>query len=201
MKAQECLNYLWITLGTCLIAVAFHLLIEPNNLLVSGTGGIALLIVHFFPVSLGLVYFVLNTPLFLIGWRFVGTRFLLKSIWGTVSLSLFLSLFAFLPGIPYPILGAILGGILSGIGIGIGISAGGTTGGTDILSVVIHQKFKWSIGKVMFWINCAIVIVGTYLFGWEKAILTVLSLYATTWMVNIILKKYPPSQAKEHLQL
>jgi uncharacterized membrane-anchored protein YitT (DUF2179 family) len=126
---QEVFPYLWIALGTGLIASAFHLLIEPNDLLVSGTGGIALLIVHFFPISLGVVYFVLNIPLFLIGWRSVGTDFLLKSIWGTVSLSLFLSLFVFLPSISNAILGAILGGLLSGMGIGIVIAAGGTTGG------------------------------------------------------------------------
>jgi uncharacterized membrane-anchored protein YitT (DUF2179 family) len=189
---QEVLAYLWIVLGTGLIASAFHVFIEPNDLLVSGTGGIALLIVHFFPISLGVAYFVLNIPLFLIGWRSVGTDFLLKSICGTVSLSLFLSLFAFLPSTSHAILGAILGGLLSGIGIGIVIAAGGTTGGTDIVSVVIHQKYTWSIGSVMFWINAAIVVAGTYLFGWQKAILTVLSLYVTTWMVNSILKRYPP---------
>lgn len=189
---QEFLTYLWIALGTGLIASAFHLLIEPNDLLVSGTGGVALLIVHFFPVSLGIVYLALNIPLFLIGWRSVGMDFLLKSIWGTVSLSLFLSLFAFLPSIPNALLGAILGGLLSGMGIGIVISAGGTTGGTDIISVVIHQKYSWSIGTVMFWINAAIVLAGTYLFGWQKAVLTVLSLYVTTWIVNMILKKYTP---------
>jgi uncharacterized membrane-anchored protein YitT (DUF2179 family) len=44
----------------------------------------------------------------------------------------------------------------------------------------------------MFWINAAIVLAGTYLFGWQKAILTVLSLYVTTWIVNSILKRYPP---------
>lgn len=192
VSKQEVFTYLWIALGTSLIASAFHLLIEPNDLLVSGTGGIALLIVHFFPVSLGVVYFMLNIPLFLIGWSSVGMDFLLKSIWGTVSLSLFLSLFAFLPRIPNALLGAILGGLLSGIGIGIVIAAGGTTGGTDIIAVVIHQKYTWSIGTVMFWINAAIVLAGTYLFGWQKATLTVLSLYVTTWIVNMMLKKYTP---------
>ncbi|MXQ52159.1 YitT family protein [Shimazuella alba] len=189
---QEALAYLWIVLGTGLIASAFHVFIEPNDLLVSGTGGIALLIVHFFPISLGVAYFVLNIPLFLIGWCSVGTDFLLKSTCGTVSLSFFLSLFAFLPSISHAILGAILGGLLSGIGIGIVMATGGTTGGIDIVSVVIHQKYTWSIGSVMFWINAAIVVEGTYLFGWQKAILTVLSLYVTTWMVNSILKRYPP---------
>jgi uncharacterized membrane-anchored protein YitT (DUF2179 family) len=72
---QEVLAYLWIILGTGLIASAFHVFIEPNDLLVSGTGGITLLIIHFFPISLGVVYFVLNIPLFLIGWRSVERIF------------------------------------------------------------------------------------------------------------------------------
>ncbi len=195
MNKLKIYDYLWITLGTILIAVAFNVMIKPNNLLVSGTGGIAILLTHFLPISLGIIYFVLNIPLFLMGWRSVGTSFLLKSIWGTVSLSLFLSLFSFLPTLSNAIVGAILGGILSGIGIGLVIAVGGTTGGTDIISVVINQKYTWSVGNVMFGVNALIMIAGTYLFGWEKAILTIASLYVTSVVINQILKRYPPTPA------
>lgn len=191
---KETYAYLWITLGTALIAIAFNVLIKPNNLLVSGMGGVAILLAHFLPVSLGLIYFVLNIPLFLLGWRSVGTRFLIKSIWGTISLSIFLSLFSMLPILPSAFLGAIIGGILSGVGIGMVIAVGGTTGGTDIISVVVNQKYNWSVGSVMFVINAVIMAAGTYLFGWEKALLTIASLYVTSFVINQILKRYPPVQ-------
>ncbi|WP_028777886.1 YitT family protein [Shimazuella kribbensis] len=194
---KEIYDYLYITIGTCILAAAFHLFIKPNDLLVSGMGGIALLIAHFFPISLGVIYLVLNIPLFFVGWRSIGMQFLLKSIWGTVILSLLLSLFAFLPSVPNAFFGGILGGILSGVGIGMVILAGGATGGTDIVSIVINQKYTWSIGTVMFLINVAIVIAGTFLFGWQKAILTVISLYVTTLVINFILKKFAKTQKKE----
>jgi uncharacterized membrane-anchored protein YitT (DUF2179 family) len=183
-------DYLYITIGTCILAAAFHLFIKPNDLLVSGMGGIALLIAHFFPISLGIIYLLLNIPLFFVGWRSIGLPFLLKSMWGTVSLSLLLSLFAMLPSVSNAMFGGILGGILSGIGIGMVILAGGATGGTDIVSIVVHQKYTWSIGTIMFTINVAIVIAGTFLFGWTKALLTVISLYVTTLVINFILKKF-----------
>jgi uncharacterized membrane-anchored protein YitT (DUF2179 family) len=199
MSRKERKDYLFITLGTCIIAIAFQIFLAPNDLLVSGTGGIALLIAHFLPISMGIIYLVLNIPLFFIGWKSVGTSFLLKSIWGTLTLSIFLSVVAFLPSFPNVIIGAIAGGILSGIGIGIVIAVGGTTGGTDIISVIMHQKYTWSIGTVMFLINVAIILAGAFLFGWKNALLTVLSLYLTSNTINRFLKRYPPLQEKEHL--
>lgn len=182
------LSYLAILLGTFLVSVAFNMFLNPNHVLVSGIGGVAILISYFLNLSLGLIYLLINIPLFLGGWRYVGLAFFLRSIVGTVSLSLFLVFTAHFPTLHQPVAAAFLGGLLSGIAIGIVLLAGGTTGGTDIISVIVNQRSRWSVGHIMFIVNALIVICGSFVFGIEKALLTIGSLFITVLAVNGVLK-------------
>lgn len=182
------MSFALITLGTFVLATAFEVCLSPNHVLVSGTGGIAFLVAHFVPVPLGAVYLVLNVPLFLIGWREVGASFLIRSIWGTISLSVFLVLLDHLPAWYNPIAGGIVGGIISGLAVGLVLLVGGTTGGTDIVSVVVNRRSKWSVGHIMFAVNFFIVLAGGIVFGWGHALLTVASLLFTAGAVNLMLR-------------
>ncbi|MCL6547755.1 MAG: YitT family protein [Alicyclobacillus sp.] len=177
-----------IAFGTCLLALAFDTCLSPNHVLVSGIGGIAILLAYWIHLPLGIVYLLLNAPLFLLGWRVVGFRFLLKSAWGTLSLSAFLFLLRNLPGLHQTVAGSLIGGALSGAALGLVLLAGGTTGGTDILSVVVHLRSGWPIGRIMFMVNTVIVAVGALLFGWERALLTIVSLWVTSQCVNLVLR-------------
>lgn len=185
---NRAISYALITIGTLILATAFEVCLSPNHVLVSGTGGIAFLVVHFIPVPLGAVYLVLNVPLFLIGWHEVGTSFLIRSIWGTISLSVFLVLLDHVPVWHHPIAGGIVGGIVSGLAVGLVLLAGGTTGGTDIVSVVVNRRSKWSVGHIMFAVNVFIVLAGGIVFGWCHALLTVASLLVTAGAVNLMLR-------------
>lgn len=177
-----------ILLGTFLVSVAFNMFLNPNHVLVSGIGGVAILISYLFKLSLGPIYLLINIPLFLGGWRYVGFPFFLRSIVGTVSLSLFLVFTGRFPAFHHPIEAAFLGGFLSGIAIGVVLLAGGTTGGTDIISVIVNRRSRWSVGHIMFVINTLIVIGGAFLFGIENALLTIESLLITVLAVNGVLK-------------
>lgn len=182
------LSYLTILAGTFVVSVAFNMFLSPNHLLVSGIGGVAILISYLLNFSLGVIYLLINIPLFLGGWRYVGFSFFLKSIVGTVSLSLFLVFTAHFPAFHQPVMAALLGGLLSGIAIGCVLLAGGTTGGTDIISVIVNRRSRWSVGRIMFVVNALIVICGAFLFGIEKALLTIVSLFITALAVNGVLK-------------
>ncbi len=185
---REVISYLVVATGTLMVSVAFNVFLSPNHVLVSGIGGVAILIAYLLHASLGIIYFIINIPLFLGGWKFVGFPFFLKSIWGTVTLSLFLVLTKHLPAYHHILFAAGLGGMLSGIAIGVVLLAGGTTGGTDIISVVLNRTSRWSVGRIMFAINAGIVLCGAILFGIDRALLTVGSLFVTAGCVNLVLK-------------
>jgi uncharacterized membrane-anchored protein YitT (DUF2179 family) len=166
-----------ILIGTFLVAAAYYVFQKPNGITAPGLGGIAVIISNFLHSPLGLVYFVLNIPLFLIGYRSIGGMFALLSLVGMGALSFFLAVLINIPSLPSPVIGCVLGGILSGMGIGIVIQAGATTGGLDIASVVITKKFPViTVGKTMMAVNGCVLLLTFLTDGLDHTVLTFLSI-------------------------
>jgi uncharacterized membrane-anchored protein YitT (DUF2179 family) len=185
---RQILAFVIIAIGTGLLAVTFNAFLSANHVMVAGIGGVAMLLAILFHVPLGLVYLILNIPLFLGGWRYVGFWFFLKSIWGTVTLSFFLVMTKSVPDFHNTLLAALLGGAISGVAIGVVLLAGGATGGIDIVSVVINSRSHWSVGRIMFVLNAFIILCGALLFGFSSALLTIASVFVTSVCVQAVLK-------------
>ncbi|WML41503.1 YitT family protein [Neobacillus sp. OS1-2] len=166
-----------ILLGTFLVAAAYYVFQKPNGITAPGLGGIAVIVANVLHSPLGLIYFVLNIPIFLIGYRSIGSSFAFFSLIGMGALSLFLAILSTIPTLPSPIVGCILGGVLSGIGIGIVIQAGATTGGLDIASVVIAKHFPFiTIGKTMMVVNGFVLFLTFLTDGFDHTVLTFISI-------------------------
>jgi uncharacterized membrane-anchored protein YitT (DUF2179 family) len=166
-----------ILAGTFLVAAAYYVFQKPNGITAPGLGGIAVIIAKSLQSPLGLVYFILNIPLFLIGYRSIGGTFAFLSLVGMGALSFFLAILTNIPVLPSPVMGCIFGGLLSGIGIGIVIQAGATTGGLDIASVVIAKRFPViSVGKTMMAVNGCVLLLTFLTDGLEHTVLTFLSI-------------------------
>lgn len=83
----------------------------------------------------------------------------------------------------------IYGGVLCGIGYGIVFLRNGSTGGTDIITMLIRQKYSnFEIGKLGFIINCIIVIVGAIIFGIPRALYTLLSIFIQGAVLDRVLR-------------
>ncbi|MFP5115586.1 YitT family protein [Bacillaceae bacterium C204] len=177
MRLSHSKNVAAILAGTLLVACAYYILQKPNGITAPGLGGIAVILAKFLSTPLGVIYFILNIPLFLIGYRIAGFTFTLLSFVGMGSLTLFLTFLSHLPTFTSPILGCIFGGLFSGIGIGMVIRAGGTTGGLDIASVVIAKiNPQLTIGKTMMMINGCVLILTFVTDGLNHLILTFVSM-------------------------
>ncbi|MEH7331511.1 YitT family protein [Neobacillus drentensis] len=177
-----------VVIGTMVVAASYYGLQEPNGIVAPGLGGIAMVLSKWIPFSLGVIYFALNIPLFLIGYRSVGALFAVFSLIGMSSLSICLGLFKGMPGLHMPLVGCILSGILSGIGIGVVIKAGGTTGGLDIVSVVISRiSPRFSIGKTMVAVNGFVLLCSFLSEGFEKAFYTLASMFLAGKSVDAVL--------------
>src|SRR5699024_8792390 len=153
-----------------------------------GLGGVAMIVQHYLPVSLSFIYFALNIPLFLIGFRFVGFEFILYSLIGLIFLSYFLMVFESLNGITNIFIGSILVGIFNGFGMSLVLYSGGSTGGLDIACVVLSKLRKeWTVGKIMILINLAVIIISGFIFGFEKLLLTFVSIYLSGKFLDVFL--------------
>jgi uncharacterized membrane-anchored protein YitT (DUF2179 family) len=180
-------NLLLISVGCFLCAAAIKGILIPKEFLAGGVTGLSLLLHYVLPsLPVGVIYFMLNIPLFIIGWMFVGRRFFWYSIAGVVIFSAIMFL-------PYPlipikdlILAALTAGIVTGVGSGIILRSLGSAGGLDILSVVLFKKFSIRPGTFVLGFNALLMTVAAFRIPLEMIIYTLIFMYVTSYSVNMI---------------
>lgn len=125
----------------------------------------------------GIINMLLNIPLFVLAYVFVGKKFFFRTLVCVVSQTLFLSLIP-IPAIPIvrdSLTASIIGGIFGGTGIGIALQSGGSSGGLDIVGMIFTKRFKgFSVGKVSLSVNAVIYIVCAVLFGLPTAVYSII---------------------------
>ncbi|MFZ7110594.1 MAG: YitT family protein [Desulfatiglandales bacterium] len=180
-------NLLLITVGSVLCAAATNGIIIPQKFISAGFTGLALSIFYFLPsLSVGWLYFILNIPLFVLGWRFVGRRFLLYSIIGMLVFSAALYFVRVPFSIQDKLLSALLAGIISGAGSGIILRSAGSAGGLDILAVIMARSFSLRLGSTSLAFNSILLFTAGLMFSLESALYTLIYIFVTSYMVNLV---------------
>lgn len=176
-----------ITLGSVLCAVAVNGILIPHRFVSGGVTGSALVIHYILPsVPVSWLYFLLNIPLFAIGWIFVGRRFFFYSIAGMVIFSGALQWVQVPVAVQDPILSALLAGIISGAGSGIILRSVGSAGGTDILSVILLNRFSVRVGTTVLAFNSGVLIAAAIFSSLESALYTLVYLYVSSHILNLV---------------
>jgi uncharacterized membrane-anchored protein YitT (DUF2179 family) len=181
-----------VAAGSLLVALAMNLFLIPANIYSSGFTGIAQLLskvlsdytpIH---VSLGFLLFVLNIPVAILGWKKVGKSFTVYSFISVALSSLFLTLIPIKQVSGDILLNAVFGGVIQALGVGITLKWGASTGGVDIIAMVLSRMKDKPIGPYMLVINGVIIITAGFLYGWEKALYTLVTLYTSTRVIDAI---------------
>lgn len=179
---------LGIILGATLSAYSVQGFIVHAGLGGGGIGGIALILFYTLGLPIGLMTFLLNIPLFILGWREVSQRFIVKTLIGLVIYSLALDLFKGIRPLPFEdiFLGALYGGVLGGVGSGIVFRLGGSLGGTDIVAKVIQRRFGWAMGTTMLFFNAIIILISWAFLGPKLALYTLVSIFVSSRTIDVI---------------
>jgi len=131
-----------IMLGTMIMSIATSLFLLPNHLSTGGFSGIATITYYLFNWEMGTVILLLNIPFFILSFIKIGKEFVIKSILGTVFLSIFINFFDKYNALTTDrFLACIYGGILIGIGTSLVLRVSGSTGGSDLVSYIV-KSFK-----------------------------------------------------------
>lgn len=169
--------------GVLMYAIGMNLFIVPQGLYTGGLMGVSqvirTLLVEYlgfpfgnFDIS-GIIYYIINIPLFIIAIKRLGRMFFLKTVISVTAMSFFLFI-VYIPSIPIMddiLASCIIGGILSGAGIGICLKMGSSDGGANILGVLlIRWKRDFSVGKVNLTINLLLYAICLFLFDAETVI-------------------------------
>nr|WP_299317650.1 YitT family protein [uncultured Blautia sp.] len=181
------MEYLLIIVGTALMATAITSCFDAAGLVTGGFSGIAILTkagtksLYGNGIPLWVTNLVLNIPVFLLAAKIKGVAFVKKALLGDLSLTVWL---AVLPAWKLSgdfLLVALYGGLLQGVGIGLVFLGGGTTGGTDLLAAIIQNFMRhYSIAQIMQFVDGAVVLVGMYVFGVERALYAIIAVYLVT---------------------
>jgi len=177
-------DYSLIVTGSLAQAFALRLFLVPANLASGGVSGIAQLINHFTDWPIGLMIFIGNVPLFLIGWRFLGgRRFGARTAIAIVTYSLAIDLLAyFLPenGLTDDIfLNSLYGAVVAGFGYGLVYRARGTSGGSDILARILNHWRGVSMSASYMVVDSAVILGAGLVFGWKEALYALICLYVS----------------------
>ena len=181
------MEYLLIIVGTALMATAITSCFDAAGLVTGGFSGIAILVkagtksLYGNGIPLWVTNLVLNIPVFLLAAKIKGVAFVKKALLGDLSLTVWL---AVLPAWKLSgdfLLVALYGGLWQGVGIGLVFLGGGTTGGTDLLAAIIQNFMRhYSIAQIMQFVDGAVVLVGMYVFGVERALYAIIAVYLVT---------------------
>ncbi|MFP4033184.1 MAG: YitT family protein [Desulfococcaceae bacterium] len=180
-------NFALILTGNLLNALCINGVLIPFQFLSGGLTGLVLGIAYLVPwlgVSVGL--FLLNVPIFALGYRFVGRRFFVYSIVGMVSLVLMVEWVTVPLPVTDPILAAVLAGILMGAGSGLVLKSRGSGGGTDVLSVILLNRFSIKIGSTFLGFNVVVLLIAAFTVSLDAALFTLIYMYVTSNIIDVV---------------
>jgi len=186
-------GFIGIAVGAILAAYGIQGFIVYSGLSGGGVGGIALLLYYTVNLPIGVVTFILNVPLLVLGWREVDKQFVFKTIWGLVIFSFFLDLFIGVQPLDFDdvFLGSLYGGVILGVSTAIVFHFGGSLGGTDIVSKIIQRKYGVPMGTSALAINGVIILISWAILGPKAALYTLVMLFVYGRVLDVIQSGVP----------
>lgn len=175
-----------LIVGSVLSALGYALFLVPFNIAAGGVSGTSIIINHFTGWPVGVLYFVMNIPLLVLGffylgrWRFIWKTLVAVLLFSTLSDVFILYLPRWLEQYPLnqdTLLNAVYGGIIGGIGGGFIYRFGGTMGGTSILGRIIQQKTGAPLSQIFLYTDGIVIFAAGLVFGWQLSLYALLTLF------------------------
>ena len=180
-------EYIIVALACMVMAFNTSYFFIGNKLAQGGVSDLSLIIHYLSNIDMSYLYFALNIPLIILAYIFLGKNFLLKTLFATFVLSVFLKIFAsFSEPLEDILLAAIFGGAINGIAIGIVFYAGGSTGGIDIIAKIINKYTGIPISRILLTTDFIVLSMVAVIFGKVIFMYTLISLVISSKMIDII---------------
>jgi uncharacterized membrane-anchored protein YitT (DUF2179 family) len=182
-------DYLLITGGALLCALAVDMFLAPNQVVAAGVTGIAQLANYLWKWPIGTVTLLLNVPLLIAGVKWGGGfKVLWRTIYAVTVMSVAIDALTYaVPAVKGdPLIYTLFGGLLDGIGVGLVLRARGTTGGTDIIAQLLYRYRRIGFGTVFLVSNVAILLLAIPVVGLPKVLYAVLVTYISSRVLDTV---------------
>ena len=181
------LTYMFMTIGILLAAIALEVFLIPNKIIDGGITGVSIILSFLTNINLSIFIIILNVPFLLLGFRHLGKNFLIQSTVAMALFSVLLEIFKQVDVVTNDVLLAtVFGGILLGIGVGFVIRYGACLDGVETVAILINKKTSFSVGQVILLVNLVIYMVAGILFGWDRALYSIMTYFITYKLIDIV---------------
>ncbi len=189
---KEIVNYIFILLGSFAMAFGVVAFLSPNHIATGGTAGLAIVLHNVFKLPIGVLMGVINIPLLLVGLKYLGKQFALKSIFCIASVVIFVDLFAQYFHLPVLsnnlMLATLYGGVIIGVGLGLIFKGGASAGGGTILAKIISSNSSIKTSTVVLMLDAIVVVSAGIVFqSIELGLWSLISIYVASKLIDAIL--------------
>lgn len=184
-------EYLLISAGSLLTALGLNLFLVPNSIAAGGASGLGTVLYLGFGIPVSAVVLGVNILLFALGYRYLPVSVLVRTVFATVMLSVFIEVFEFFDALTDNLLlSSIYGGLLLGAGTGITVANGGSTGGSDMAAVIIHRQLHiFSVARLILFLDLFVIILSGLVFAdIEVMLYAAVALYAASIIADAIIE-------------
>lgn len=188
--AKEIQRLIVITIGAIIAAFGLDMFLVPNAILDGGVIGLSIIAAELTGVSMSIFLIVLNLPFLYIGYKRMGLKFTLNTLYGVVVLSAATAyLHHFEPVTTDLFLATIVGAVILGTGVGLVIRAGGALDGTEIVAILVSKNRTISVGQLVMVMNFFIFILAALLvFSWDTAMYSIITYFIAFKMIDVVVE-------------
>lgn len=183
------IRYVVIIIGMIISSIGINGFLKPAHILSGGVTGVSVAINYLTDINIGLLTFLMNIPIFILGFIFLEKEFCIASLVNMVIFSIVLGLTQNIDEfikINDVLLQSIFGGVLAGCGTGIVFRTRSSLGGTDILATILKFKRNIPMKDTTIMMNLVIVFIGGLLFGLELALYTLIAMFVNASVMNTV---------------
>ncbi|HLR75971.1 MAG TPA: YitT family protein [Virgibacillus sp.] len=180
-------QYIQIIVGATLVGLAYNMFLLPSKLAAGGISGISTILYELYNISPAYTQFLINIPIFIVGWFVLGKDFSGKSLVGTFWVPFIIWLTADITYvITNPLLGAVYGGVILGAGLGIVYRGNGSTGGTAALAQILKKYIGRSSGYSQLLVDGFVVGMSLFVFNLELTLFALMCIFITSKAIDYV---------------
>lgn len=179
---------MFIALGAFVAAFALQGFLIPNNMIDGGVVGISIMLSYITKGNLGLIILFINAPFIFLALKKLGKAFVFNTLYASAMLGVGVNVFTNHIATDDILLATVFGGVVLGIGVGIVLRNSAAMDGTEILAIRIAKKIGFSIGEIIMFFNIFIYTAAGFLYGWDKAMYSVLVYFITYKVIDLVLE-------------
>jgi uncharacterized membrane-anchored protein YitT (DUF2179 family) len=181
-------DYITLTIGSIIVAAGLELILAPNGLVDGGVTAISIMANSLWNLPIWAFFLALNLPTLLVSAKYMGKRFVIRTLYANLITSLALYWMSPMPAITSSeVLIVLYGGLLLGLGVGLVVKVGGAIDGTEMVAIWLNKRYHIPISTFLLAINAIILTGAAFVFTLEQAMFSIAVFYIVSKMIDFVL--------------